>query len=189
MKTEADLVERCLSGDVASMQAFVEKFQQSIFGLCFRMLGHRQDAEDIAQETFLRAFRSLHQWDSARPLMPWLLTIAANRCRTALQKRTRRPIAAGIEEYDLPETSERSNEKTVDLAEELQLALNEIKEDYRSCFILFYQQELSCAEIAEVLNVPVGTVKTWLHRARKDLAKFMERRDQSLNPNQSETSL
>ncbi len=154
------------------MRALVEQFQGMVFGLCYRMLGHREDAEDVAQDVFLRVFRSLHRWDSARPLKPWLLTIAANRCRTALATRSRRPVPA--EFVDLAADNARADDK--DLAEEVQRALENLREEYRTCFVLFHQQELSIAEIGEIMGSPQGTVKTWLHRARRDLAEQLKRR-------------
>jgi RNA polymerase sigma-70 factor (ECF subfamily) len=170
---DATLVERCKSGDEASMRRLVERFQGSVFGLCFRMLGHREDAEDVAQDVFVRTFRSLHTWDSARPFKPWLLTIAANRCRTALVKRNRRPAPT---EFVSNEASLDTHEETGALGEELQLALEQLREEYRVCIVLFHQQELSLAEVSEVLDRPPGTVKTWLHRARRELAEFLQRR-------------
>ena len=85
------LVKRCLAGDQGSMLALVERFQGQVFGLCYRMLGQRQDAEDAAQETFVRVLKNLHRWDQGRDFQPWLLAIAGNRCRTALAARRRRP--------------------------------------------------------------------------------------------------
>ena len=67
------------------------RFQAEVFGLCVRLLHHRHDAEDVTQEVFLRVFRSLHRWDSARPLKTWVMGIAVNRCRTWLSQRSRRP--------------------------------------------------------------------------------------------------
>src|SRR3954468_10312404 len=84
------LVKRCLRGDQTAMLALVERFQGQVFGLCLRMLGQRQDAEDAAQETFVRVLRNLHRWDAERDFEPWLLAIAGNRCRTALSVRGRR---------------------------------------------------------------------------------------------------
>ncbi len=81
---DRSLVEALLSGDPDAPSQFVGLFQQVVFGLCLRMLNHRQDAEDVAQETFVRALRSIHRVDPDRPVRPWLLGIAANRCRTAL---------------------------------------------------------------------------------------------------------
>ena len=169
---DAVLVQRCLAGDESGMRALVERFQGMVFGLCFRMLGHREDAEDVAQDVFVRVFRSLHRWDSARPLKPWLLTIAANRCRTAMGIRSRRPAPADF--VDSAPDDARPEDK--DLAEELQRALENVREEYRTCFVLFHQQELSVVEIGEIMGCPQGTVKTWLHRARRELAEHLRRR-------------
>ena len=169
---DSALVERCLAGEEDGLREFVERFQGMVFGLCYRMLGHREDAEDVAQDVFLRVFRSLNRWDSARPLKPWLIVITANRCRTVLKSRTRLPVPsefAALQSIDTPASD-------LDLGEELQLGLDRLREEYRTCFILFHQQELSCLEIAEVLKCPEGTVKTWLHRARRELAEFLLRR-------------
>ena len=170
---DASLVQRCLDGDETGMRTLVERFQGIVFGLCHRMLGHREDAEDVAQDVFLRMFRSLQKWDSSRPFRPWLLTIAANRCRTALSKRMRLPVAT---ELQIHPPSVASELESIGLAEELQLALGELRDDYRMCFVLFHQQELSCAEVAEIMQCPQGTVKTWLHRARRKLADNLIRR-------------
>jgi RNA polymerase sigma-70 factor (ECF subfamily) len=137
------------------------------------MLRHRQDAEDAAQESLVRAVRHLGNWDAGRPLVPWVLAIAANRCRTALERRGRRP-AGSTEAW--PEPVARPAPATSELAEELQRALAELRAEYQACFILFYDQHLSCLQISDVLGVPEGTVKTWLHRARKQLADTLRQR-------------
>ena len=77
---------------VASLtRALVERFQGIVFGLSVRLLTHRHDAEDVTQEVFIRVFRSLRRWDRTRPLQPWILGIAVNRCRTWMARRARRP--------------------------------------------------------------------------------------------------
>lgn len=171
--SEVELVQGCLAGKVACQRQFVERFEGMIFGLCLRMLGRRHDAEDVAQETFLRAFRNLHRWDRERPLRPWLLTIAANRCRTHLEERGRRPTPTDLQADWLPE---RRRADGRDDAEEIQQALATLRPEYQQCFVLFYQQELSVQEVAEVLDCPEGTVKTWLHRARKEMAEYLRKR-------------
>jgi RNA polymerase sigma-70 factor, ECF subfamily len=170
---DAALVQRCLDGDEAGMRALVERYQGIVFGVCYRMLGQREDAEDVAQDVFLRVFRSLHRWDADRPLKPWLLTIASNRCRTALERRTRVPTPSEAPNHV---SIEDGRSRRHELAEELQLALGTLREEYRMCFVLFYEQELSCARIGEILSCPEGTVKTWLHRARKELVEHLGRR-------------
>ena len=168
------LIRRCLTGDQGAMLALVERFRGQVFGLCYRMLGQRQDAEDVAQETFVRVLKNLHRWDAGRDFEPWLLAIAGNRCRTALSTRKRRPAAEILPEQvsdGLPDMQAAKN-----LAEEVTLALTGIRDDYRQAFVLFHEQELSYGEIAEAMNVPLGTVKTWVHRARRELIDQLQRR-------------
>ena len=171
-ENDAALVERCLENDEVAVRTFVERYQGRIFGICFRMLGHREDAEDVAQDVFLRVFRHLHKWDSTRPLKPWLMTIAVNRCRTFLQQRIRHPSPSEFVESACVDR----NPDSLEIAEELQLGLEQLREEYRACFLLFYQEEMSCVEIGKSLDCPEGTVKTWLHRARRELAEFLRRR-------------
>ncbi len=177
--SEVELVQGCLAGNVACQRLFVERFESMIFGLCLKMLSRRHDAEDVAQEVFLRAFRNLHRWDGERPLRPWLLTIAANRCRTQLEERGRRPLLMDLQADWLPE---RTRTDSHDDAEEIQRALATLRPEYQQCFVLFYLQELSVEEVAEVLDCPEGTVKTWLHRARKEMAEYLRMR--GLDPQQ-----
>ncbi len=170
---DATLVRRCLAGDEASTRELLDRYQGAVFGLCYRMLGQREDAEDVAQDAFLRAFRSLSGWDACRPFRPWLLTIAANRCRTFLERRARHPVSSSDAVALVADVEQTASS---DLAEELQVALLRLREEYRACFVLFHQQELSCSQIGEILGCPEGTVKTWLHRARKELAEHLQRR-------------
>jgi RNA polymerase sigma-70 factor, ECF subfamily len=168
------LVGRCLAGDQAAMLALVDRFRGQVFGLCYRMLGQRQDAEDAAQETFVRVLKNLHRWDATREFEPWLLAIAGNRCRTALAARKRRPTAERTVELladDAPD--ERAARQ---LAEEVHLALSVVRAEYRQAFLMFHDHELSYAEIANALEVPLGTVKTWVHRARRELIEALRAR-------------
>jgi RNA polymerase sigma-70 factor (ECF subfamily) len=168
------LVKSCLAGDQTAMLSLVARFQGQVFGLCFRMLGQRQDAEDAAQETFLRVLRNLHRWDPSRDFEPWLLAIAGNRCRTALAARKRRPVAEALADRDVDGAS--SGGGADQLAEEVQLALREVRDEYRQAFVLFHEHELSYGEIAAAMEVPLGTVKTWVHRARRELIERLRSR-------------
>lgn len=167
-------IDRCLAGDGAAMRELVEHYQGAVYGLCFRMLGQAQDAEDAAQETFLRAFRSLHRYDRQRAFRPWLLAIAGNRCRTMMNTRRgdrqAQPLVMEVAD-DAPSEAPARH-----LAEELQRALSTLREDYRCAFLLMHEQHLSYAEIAEQMDCPVGTVKTWVHRARQELVRALRER-------------
>ena len=169
------IVARCLAGETAAATELVDNFRQQVFGLAYRMLGHREDAEDITQETFVRALRSLRSWDESRDFIPWLLAIAGNRCRTFLASRARRPrFASECEQLPDPAPSPAAIRT---LAEEVELALRGIRVEYRQAFVLFHEQELSYSEIAQALGCPVGTVKTWVHRARRELIERLRARD------------
>ena len=164
-----DLVRRCLQNDQTAMVALVDHFRGRVFGLCYRMLQHRQDAEDMAQETFVRALRNLGRWDDQRPFEPWLLAIAGNRCRTLLAKRMRKPAPQTLAQ-PVPDGA-RDLQAAQHLAEEVNLALSQIRTEYRQAFVLFHEHEMSYADIAETMDCPVGTVKTWVHRARKEMIR------------------
>lgn len=169
-----DLVRGCLAGDQMAMLALVERYQGQVFGLCYRMLGQRQDAEDMAQETFARALKSIAQWDAGREFLPWLLAIAGNRCRSHLAQRMRRPASTPLVEQ-LPD-HRPDDEPARHLAEELRRALARLRSEYRQAFLLFHQQQLSYAEIGAALDCPLGTVKTWVHRARREVIEALRHR-------------
>jgi RNA polymerase sigma factor (sigma-70 family) len=169
------LVEALRSGDPQAARLLVERYQGVVFGLCYRMLSHRQDAEDVAQEAFVRALRAIHGFDATRTLRPWLLEIAANRCRTALADRARRPAVSSQPIEDRPDPRPGLPDSD-DLAGELERGLQGLRPEYRLVFALYHEQNLTYEEIAESVSRPVGTVKTWLHRARAQLAEELSSR-------------
>jgi RNA polymerase sigma-70 factor (ECF subfamily) len=170
---DAALVRRCLKGHPDAMQALVDRFQAEVYGLCVRLLNHRHDAEDVVQEVFLRIFRSLRRWDPARPLKPWIMGIAINRCRTWLSQRSRRPELA---DYLQDTAASPPSDDSAELVREIQAALSELRPEYRSVFLLFHEQGQPYEEIADALDRPVGTIKTWLHRARLEMLDRLRRR-------------
>jgi RNA polymerase sigma factor (sigma-70 family) len=173
-RDDVALVEALRAGDPLAPAELVERFHGAVFGLCLRMMGHRHDAEDVAQESLVRALRGIAGFDGSRPLRPWLLGIAANRCRTALGRRSRRPAAA--EALAEPVDRRPGLDDPDDLAGELERALARLRPDYRLVFTLYHEQALPYDEIARAIGRPVGTVKTWLHRARAELADELSRR-------------
>jgi RNA polymerase sigma factor (sigma-70 family) len=170
---EAALVQRCLRGDGPAVQALVERFQGEVYGLCVRLLSHRHDAEDVTQEVFLRVFRSLRRWDPTRPLKPWIMGIAVNRCRTWMAQRVKRPELA---DYLQETAADAPADDSAELLTEIRAALVELRAEYRTVFVLFHEHGQPYEEIAETLRRPVGTIKTWLHRARLDILERLKRR-------------
>ena len=170
---DALLVSRCLRGDTRAVGDLIERFQSNVFGLCIRLLHHRQDAEDVTQEVFLRVFRSLKRWDKTRPLKPWIMAITVNRCRTWISKRAREPE---LVDYLHETASSPVPGDAVELTREIQLAVAALRLEYRSVFVLYHEQGQSYEHIAETLGKPVGTIKTWLHRARIQVLERLRRR-------------
>jgi RNA polymerase sigma-70 factor (ECF subfamily) len=155
------------------MQQLLTQFQSEVFGLCCRLLGHRHDAEDVTQEVFLRVFRSLRGYDSTRPLKPWIMGIAVNRCRTWLAQRTRRPE---LVEHLGETVAAREGDDASELLAEIRAALADLRLEYRTVFVLFHEQGQPYELIAQALERPVGTIKTWLHRARQEVLERLRRR-------------
>jgi RNA polymerase sigma-70 factor, ECF subfamily len=175
---DLQLVQECLDGDEAATRAFLERYQRFVYSVCFRMMGNHHDAEEAAQESLVRIYRNLSKWDTARPLKPWILTITRNRCLTALEKRNKQPLQNELAlelEVERREHSKHSNEE-LEWGEELDLALEELRPEYRDCFVLFYRHELSYQEIAEAMDKPAGTIKTWLFRARSQIVELLRAR-------------
>ena len=174
MSTEdVTLVRRCLRGEAEALQLLVRRFEAEVYGLCVRLLNDRHDAEDVTQEVFLRVFRSLRGWDPARPLKPWIMGITVNRCRTWLTQRARRPEPV---DYLQDTVAGPAADDSAELLQEIRAALAELRLEYRTVFVLFHEQGQPYEEIALALDRPVGTIKTWLHRARLEILERLRRR-------------
>ena len=163
---ERGLVAACLAGREDAFGRLVERFAALVHGVCTRMLNDRHEAEDAAQEVFLRVHRSLRRWDGARPLRHWLLAIAANRCRTRLGQRKRRPMP--VEDFSRLADHRAAEQVDGELHAALRAAVAALRPEYRQVFLLFHEQGLGYEELALALGKPKGTIKTWLHRARAE---------------------
>ncbi len=179
MSTEIhQLVRDCLADDDPSaMLRLVNRFRGRVFGLCYRMLGQWQDAEDAMQETFLRVSKNLKRWDSSREFEPWLLTIAANRCRTQLSRRKHRLATEPMFDSSAADRRDSEAQRAQQLTEELNQALISLRPEWRQAFELFHQQQMSYEEISLEMGRPLGTVKTWVHRGRQEIIRKLQQRE------------
>jgi RNA polymerase sigma-70 factor, ECF subfamily len=170
------LVRRVLSSDRDAFALLVDKYKAAVYNHCYRRLHNPEEAEDAAQEVFLRAYNQLHTYQFGRRFSSWLLSIAAHYCIDLLRRR--RPVVdldsiAFWKSSDEPEPEEFAmNEETRDEVREL---LRKLPDKYASVVALRYWQDMSYQEIAEVTGLSVGTVKTRLFRARELLAKELEK--------------
>jgi RNA polymerase sigma-70 factor (ECF subfamily) len=170
-------------GDQAAFMRLVEAYQRPVYNLCYRMLGGDSvEAEDAAQETFLRAYTKLNTYNPSRKFSSWLLSIASHYCIDRL--RQRRYQMVGWDDLTPPEqgalSSPEPQPEAAALAREdratLHRLLNALPPDYRAATILRYWHELSYEEIADSLNTSVSAIKSRLFRARQMMAEKLETR-------------
>lgn len=170
---EMALVRGCLRNDPDAMRCLVETYQADVYGLCVRLLADRHEAEDVAQEVFVRVLRGLRGWDANRPLKPWIMGAALNRCRTYLAKRARRPqFFATVPEPAPVAVPESARELNAAITE----AVEDLRADYREVFVQFHERGLSYEAISGAMRRSVGTIKTWLHRARIQVLQRLRER-------------
>ena len=138
-------------------------------------LGDEQEAREVAQEALLRAYRARDRYDPARPFAPWLRQIVRNACKDAAARGRRRAVG-GLDADRLADAQPGADERMVqaDANGRLRAAIAELSPDYREIVVLRHFEDLSYAEIAEALDVPIGTVMSRLYRARKALAERLQ---------------
>lgn len=180
---ESVLISRARDGDHDAFRELVERYQGAVYNLAYRMLGDPNDAEDAAQEIFVRIYRQLGRYDPTRKFSTWTLAIATNYCIDQLRRRRMQlvPLENIIPWARSRETGPEGEAITQESRDEVQRLIKQLPEKYRAPLVLRYFDEMSCAEIAEVLGMPEGTVKTQIHRARKALEKLLAEGEEPRN--------
>ena len=153
-----------------AFETLLATYQDKVFRLCYSMLGDRAQADDAAQESFLRVWKSLDRYRGESALGTWIYSITRNVCLTAIAKRAARR-SAPIED------AERATPQTPPRERDMLRLVKQLPENYRQVVMLFYMEEHSYEEVARMLALPVGTVKTHLYRARQQLASMVKEAD------------
>lgn len=172
-------IMQVLKGDQSAYGEIVEIYKDKVFQLCYRILGNRHEAEDMAQEAFIRAYVNIASFNIDLKFSTWLYRIATNLCIDRIRKK--KPDyyldaevsgTDGLTMYSqiasdtiLPE----DEVENLELQETIQREITKLPEKYRSVIVLKYIEELSLNEISEILDIPLGTVKTRIHRGREAL--------------------
>jgi RNA polymerase sigma-70 factor, ECF subfamily len=172
--TDGELVEEALAGFEHGFRELVHRYERGVFGVIVRVVRDPSRAEELAQDTFVKAFRALHTYDPARKFPAWLLTIAH---RTAIDEVRRHQMHAVELDPQMPDRAQPSPHQSAERAERaamLRTAIGRLRPEYRELVALKYEQELEYDEIVQITGLPVGTVKSSLHRARKDLVEHLE---------------
>lgn len=173
------LVRRARRGDAEAAAAYgelVRRYQHSVFNVCYRLLGDRAEAEDAAQDAFLRAYARLATFDLARPFGPWMRRVAANLCLNRLEARgpAQRPLDDELDQApDASHANPEAAQAQAEQAEAIRAALAALPPRYRAVIELRHFQELSYDEIAAELALPLSDVKSYLFRARQKLARLL----------------
>ncbi|MEM7051083.1 MAG: sigma-70 family RNA polymerase sigma factor [Acidobacteriota bacterium] len=181
---DAELVAAARAGSQEAYRQLLLRFQRPVYSLIARMVRDPVLAEDLAQETFVKAFRKLDRYDPQRKFSSWLFKVAHN---TTLDHMRRRSLALVALENPSPDEadlasvlvddSQRAPDELAqrgDLAQALESAVGALRSEYREIVVLRYQEGLAYQEIAEITGLPMGTVKTHLHRARKELMAILQ---------------
>ena len=189
-KEAAALVQRCLLGDAHAWQTLVQAQHRRIYGLCYRFTGSSTDAEDLTQEVFLKVYRNLGQFDVERgSFQTWLTTLTRNLLvdhfrRNRMERATDSLDAGWCEPEEMPTASDRLQDARPgpqehsmrrQLQQQVQQALTQVSPELREAVILRDLQDMDYKEIAAVLHIPEGTVKSRISRGRVELARLLER--------------
>ncbi len=178
MTDEKAWVLQAQQGSDEAFTNLVETYQKPIYNLCYRMVGEPEEAEDAAQETFLRAYQNLHRYDPSRSFGTWILSIAAHYCIDRLRKRKFLMFSMDAENedgssFELPDPDSPNPEAesmTKEERDRLHLMLKDLDATDRAAVIMRYWYDFSEVEIAKSLKLTVSAVKSRLHRSRRALA-------------------
>jgi len=177
------LVRRTLEGDERAFAELVSRYEGALYRLAWRMLRSHEEARDVVQETFLRVFRALSTYDQERRFSTWILRIATNLCIDHCRRRRIKWVSIDEREEDderpslplvAPGAAPDERHRDAALAERLDEYIGRLPPIYRTIIELRYRQHLAYDEVAEVLGVPLGTVKARLHRAHRQLKDRLE---------------
>ncbi|HJR88268.1 MAG TPA: sigma-70 family RNA polymerase sigma factor [Acidimicrobiia bacterium] len=167
---DAVLIERVVGGDHDAFTALMRRHQDRIFSVCLRMMGNRAAALDATQETFLTLYRKAGQYRAGAAVGTWLYRIAINTCYDHLRRERRRPSEPMPDYLDPVDPTATDPFTSVELAAPIAAALANLSVDFRSVVVLSDIEGFSLPEVAERLDLPIGTVKSRLFRARRQLA-------------------
>lgn len=180
--SDAELIERTRAGDASAFDGLIERYQDRVYNLCYRLCPNHADAADLTQTAFLKALESLSRFEARSNFFTWLYRIAANEALSLRRQRRRRPSISldGVDEdrrASEPTVNEIANRiDQADLMKRLEAALERLEDEFRVAVVLRDVEDMDYSEIAEVLGVPVGTVKSRIHRARMMLRKILSAR-------------
>ena len=186
MEKDVRVISRARRGEESAFAELLRRYRAPVFNLCLRMLKNRDDAEDVAQDVFIKVFGMLERYDERYAFRSWVFKIAANQCIDFIRKNRVKmqsldePVRYDGEEIERQFPDENPNPEedfeTREIGALLLAITDELPPHYRSMIVLRHQEQLSYEEIAQVLDLPLGTVKARIHRARAMMKDKLKRR-------------
>jgi RNA polymerase sigma-70 factor, ECF subfamily len=176
---DAVLVRKAQQGDMDAYESLVRRYQQQVYAVCRRLTGAHQSADDLAQETFIKAYYALDRFDAQWPLYPWLRRIALNAGLNYLKARKReRPLLEGTlgaqrTPFSAPADNPEERLERAEFEARFERAVASLAADQRSVFVLRFHESMSYEEISRTLDLPIGTVMSRLNRARQKLKSLL----------------
>ncbi len=184
MTEEKVLIRRILSGDQDAFAQLVKTYETQVYNLCLRMVGNQEDAKDLAQESFIKAWRGLQFYKFESAFSTWLYRLTSNVCIDFLRKQKRRPVVSmtmqeeeeTLTELEVPDSAPLPEAQVLYLEQKqaIAAAMNQLEEEFRTVLTLRVIEDLPYEEIAEILDLKIGTVKSRLARARNKLKTLLE---------------
>ena len=185
--TDHDLIALARTGSEKAYRELLDRYQRPVFSLVYRMVRDRELAEDLAQETFVKVFNHLDRFNPKYKFSSWIFKIASNLAIDSLRKKEPQMVSLdGSRHAETPDeieatriTVESKDEnpeeflEAKELGQEIEQAIGRLRPDYRTAILLRHVEGRAYEEIAEIMSVPLGTVKTYIHRARAELRESL----------------
>lgn len=184
---QTEWIQQTRTGNQSAFSQIVDKYQKPVYNICYHMLKNGEEAEDAAQEVFLRAFSKLDTYDENRQFSTWLFAIASHYCMDRWKKRRFQLVSWDDLKNMLSDREESQPEKVmmnIEASQEVHDMLQTLRSDYRMVVILKYWHAMSYEEIAQTMDTTVSTIKSKLFRARKMMANAAEKEQSNGLPNQ-----
>ena len=170
---DIELIDRYLKGDIGAFNELMDAHEDRVFAICLRMLRDREAALDATQDTFLTVFRKADRYRARAAFSTWLYRVAVNTCYDHLRRAKRKRASSIPEGHDSPDPSTESLLEAVEVRPDIEEALADLSADFRAAIVLVDLQGMSLEQASDTLEVPVGTIKSRLFRARKQLSQSL----------------
>ncbi|MGI9667449.1 MAG: RNA polymerase sigma factor [Acidimicrobiia bacterium] len=170
---DIELIDRYLAGDIDAFNELMDAHEDRVFAICYRMMQNREAALDATQDTFLTVFRKADKYKAQAAFSTWLYRVAVNTCYDHLRRQKRKRAETLPESHDPADPAAGDQFNAIEVRPDIEAALMELSPEFRAAIVLVDLQGMSLDQASDTLEVPTGTVKSRLFRARKQLARSL----------------